>query len=390
MGNETLNVTVDTLGNIIRYYCFKAMANNVNLLNLFVPYAYELMYDCSPDSSQSISDGIEVIEESILVKMQKKYLSSPAMCIHPQPLWIASIDSRPEDIHIPGIECTYFNVSSEMNKCCAVIQGNLTLTNLSSVEQHMDEILLAVSTALIDSDGSAGYVVDYLGANLESSQAPGADNLGAAVNTDMPQQLTPTDSKFTGLGVFFLIFVVLSACGTLTFVILRHRKMNQFMVGLEAHNCLEAGDDDEEEEWIEPRRVPSREQADANLLSDDNSLDFYIRSIAAQPFGGPGEASPDRKVDSIDRFESAYCFEPLTIPQTERQQQTTALLTSSDHSVRHAARIRQQSYSISGISAVPAHLQEVEISDASEIDSWAQTEGTIGSLDDRDPQDSGN
>lgn len=385
MGNETINITVDSLGNIVRYYCHEAMANNANLIDLFIPYAYELMYDCAQDSSHSISDGIKVIEESIIVKIQKEYLASPSMCVNPQPLWIAAIDTRPLDSHVPGLKCTMINASSiiQQNKCCAVIQGNLTLTNLSSVDEYITEVLRVVSNALTESDGTAGYAVEYLGAKLEPTESLGADNVGVAINSGMPES-PPKDSAVTGLGVFVVFFIVITVCGTLAFIIHRHRKMTElksYLVESSDEDKSEDMEEVQEDDWIEPRRVPSKEQGDAKLLTGDDSLGIYIRSIASKPFREQYE-----KVDTINTFDSAYCFEPLQLPQSEHQQQTTALLQNSNPPVRPKGRWGQQpvQYTIGGVPVVPAHPQEVEDSDNGDIDSWAQTEGTIGSLEERE------
>ena len=396
MPNDTIGYEVDFSGDIVQYKCLQTSANNPNLMGIYAPYAYELAYNCSSESGHFSADGIAVLEKSILVKLKDQLLPSSSVCNSPQPLWFAGISSAPFDNQVDSLNCTYFDPAVQQDMCCDVVQGNLTLTNLSSVDSYMDEVLMAVTNALIDSNGTAGYKVYYLGADLRVTPTTGSDNIGAAINSDKPPA-TPEDGEFTLLGTFVLIFLALTACGVIAFIVQRNRRSRDLTFVLAKTEdgsglVLENGDDDD---WIEPRRLPTREQMDTTVLSD-SSLDIYIRSISSTPFGDKkdvsdvrGEAFPPSRNSS----EGAYCFDPVDEQETEHQQQSRALLPSSSNErnlPRQIVPYHQQpySYSIGGISIVPAYASEIEVSDASEIDSWAQTEATIGSLEERELRDS--
>ena len=398
MSNSTDSLETDEndAGDITRYYCEMTMANNPNLMKIYIPYAYELLYNCSYGSGQ----GMAAIELSVLYKLHKKWLETADMCTSPQTIWLAALSSFPVDDRVNS-DCTSFNTSSTPEMCCDVIQGNLTLTNLSSVDEDMNDILEEVSKALMSSNSGA-YQVDYLGADLRDSPSTGSDNIAASINSDTPEVL-PEDGEMTLLGIFVILFLIITACCVFLLIWQRQRRARELLFAFsksDDESGFEMDEDDydeyeDEEEWIEPRRVPRREPVDPKALNGgDDSLDIYIRSIASHSFEDPAEQSnenertpmpPSRKSNS-----GAYCFDPVETQEVQHRQQRTALVPPT--SGRQPARYSQNpyAYSIGGISVVPAYAHEVEASDNSEIDSWAQTEGTIGSLEEeRELRDSG-
>jgi len=443
----TYNETIISYGNpdITRYECQNVYANNLaNLREINFLYTYEMVYDCSDTSIDNEATGIQLIAAELLLQAREKYLDHPRKCIMPQAYWFAAIDSAPADFDT-GFTCSEFD-TIESGKCCSVVQGNMTFTELSQVPDStiMDDWVRNQfqfgNNPSSWADGA--FLTKYAGTDSGyNATAAGSDN---TTTTGAPELagisggpvLTPAsqdDSNFSWMSIAMLCFLVLSIFGIVAFIIHRRtsnrRRTKDY--GIPGEQSLDDLEFDESEDmdsrpnqWIEPRKVPYggetpssarrvpsgvQDNVEVNVADyDQNNLEIQsMQSVSSEPFHDtsfassgqyaivtPTSASPQRfdmRQDSAEAPNGQIFQVASYAPETRRHPQERPPFSGTSETfqiLNYAPETRQHPQdrtTFSGTSVVPSHLNEFEIStEGSEIDSWAQSQATVGSLENQE------
>jgi hypothetical protein len=115
---------------------------------------------------------------------------------------------------------------------------------------------------------------------------------------------------------------------------------------------------------------------EVNVLGDNENESFEIPSVASQPYR-----------DYTDNF--AMTVSPLASNARQRREgayrydlQDGGQQARAPNGHREKSQRTKNNMKIGGIAVIPAHPSEFEVlAEESEIDSWAQSQETIGSLE---------
>mmetsp|Transcript_8855 Transcript_8855/g.24536 ORF Transcript_8855/g.24536 Transcript_8855/m.24536 type:complete len:412 (+) Transcript_8855:122-1357(+) len=391
--------------NVDRYECQQAVLQNtasdgtVLLANLTVSYGYELKYACTSDATAAGNVAIADIEEELLLNAKQRFLNSASVCARPQQYWFAAIDSYPPDFPASGVSCSNFNLQT--GECCTVVQGNLTFVELSMVNQTEMEQWTETQFTNVQSDTPANwygstYQTYYLGNHSGHVEVVQTGAVSSIVG-DNAATASPQDSEFTWMSILLLCFCIVCLLVVLGFMYERRRRKNKDT------QLVKTLDDDQL--WIEPRSLPNGDLAltkvpnrelQVHVVGDemeDYLNNIEVASLASTPFQDTSAASdkydyslvsPDTTASPQRRYEwqneqvekeavGGRKAQVLTYPAKYDSRQPPP--TNSQQRAQH----HQQG---GGGFAVVAFDGEVSTDNASEVDSWAQSQGcSIGSLE---------
>lgn len=392
---EDLNAAGDT---VERYYCQQVTANN-QLQDLVVPFYYDLAYPCdtSPEESR------DLIADSLLYRAKQAFMEDASVCVFPQnELWFAAVSSRPPD-QFADFDCQQLTDAA----CCTVVAGSMTFTQLSEADQ--DKVRTWVAGNLEDPTmwPAPGVTLQFLGTELapDFREDPDQETITndppfVPANLEEPrtQPIPDDNSGFTmvgililiGMAMIFVIAVVLiwkrrqryiferdigaalqrSELGlhkTPPVMVLDHDNMG--MAPTWEDRTLE-DDDDNNIEVHDARdgnmQIRSVSNVSYRTTAEGLSNNNMHNSIAREPHLNDSNGSPRH-----------YRFD-LKEPSRQTPAATTGLYGSSADLFGPTEMTVVAPYSVTDDD------RATNVSE-SEADSWAQTDGTVGSLEDGEP-----
>jgi hypothetical protein len=430
---ETITQDVNIYGDIIGYSCGGITETNL-LPTVVIPYAYDLLYDCSIVQN----DAVRYIASRLLRTASDGYQITPdgARCDGEPPdsdssfqNWVLAVNSNPIDSQVDNQQCTKAPDASQRksNECCIVVEGAMTFTPSGTYEY---EELSNFVTSTLDSEtivDETGYRTYYIGSFVELPSFPStAPSLGVdpsegdgsvAGNNNGGDSSSPVVNGVEGptaaeqgeqegnlstvgrvlIGGILALFILAS----ILIVRRRRRKRyDQHVVDAITKSSCDAGDD-----GIAPT-------VEIDVLSD--RIEYGLSSPSQSDWSSP------RKLDSAPEPNStAHFYDPSFSPSSRRrnavEQQGTPRRLSHSKAGSGNAAVGNYEYTFdlsdamkldvmgthardsnflfgnsagaignigpTSMAVVPPYPME-ETSD-SEADSWAQTDATVGSIEDR-------
>jgi hypothetical protein len=413
-------------GEVVGYSCMVAETNLFQSVN--VSFAYDLIYDCSTPATDAAQD----IARRLLRLAADAYKITPDgyICNNNPPSsdsllknYVLSIQSDPADVVVDDSQCTRAHANGRQeNECCVPVQGSMGFTPLGDYDP--EELSYYLATALDSGKVTAdsAYQTFYLGPEIKRTSAPLApptDSPSTKRPTTAPQSMAgatvPAPAPTAGIPVTAdddrgtnSVPVVaaqspqassrssnkLSAVGGLAvagmalvvviggFLLFRRRKRKMNEVNMRKQRGLDLEHDDGVARTAEidvlsdrpyspscgpfspPRSDVHVDHVEAvfnppvNFLEDNNRVNPYLREFS----------NPELNTGSYE-----YTFD-------------LGDALKSDVMGMHG---RGSSYQITGLSPGPTSMAVVppypleETSDSESADSWAQTDGTVGSIEDR-------
>lgn len=372
--------------NVESYYCELAVANNV-LEDLVIPYYYDLIFPCAEGPTEGQAD----VEAALLYRSKQAFLPDNDACSYPRNPWFAQVSSLPKDT-LAGFDCQKLEADTGAGQCCLAISGQMTFTQLSTVQE--DAVMKTwVMNELNDPAGiAAGYTVKYIGSELppdfvdnnDTNSGQGTDRgppsdtpaqapdvlvpAGIAGNQDIPPP-PPQDGGFTMVGILILIGMIMIFLATLTLILKRRSRANksrdvnaaiaQSELGVHKEEQL-AGEHIETATWGDG--TFDEQDLEVQVISNDDPH-MTVRSVS--------NVSYQTRLDEGRAAQNSIAREP-------HQQYRFDLADSYRGNVMGA--YGADLFGPTQITVVPPYPME-ETSE-SEVDSWAQTDGEVGSLDD--------
>jgi hypothetical protein len=360
----------DEQDRVTSYTCDSSIVSIDTFIPFETPYVYELVYPCLDPQEDTIKD----VSEKLLTAAATAYRILPPGngCVEPPGVyvpggardededmnWIGATYSLTESVVVPDYACANFMATSTGGECCVVVEGSLAFLPSGGYDEQ--EFTKFVASTLNRNSFSSGesFQTSFLAAAIDYTYSPkenardqfGLEGEGGNTNviTGIGGNVQPAqadDSKVTVMGGALLSGLVVAALGVF-FVIFRRRK-----------NAHSYDDDDLEANTSKTdmggmHNVETQEtlQLDAHVLSDSvtRSHDHYNVDSPGQEYEYHFDLSNTMKNDVL----STYGHYPTSM----------AVVAP---------------YPMSG-------EMSVEVSeDGSAADSWAQTDATVGSLEDR-------
>lgn len=369
---DTIAVELNIEGDTVQsYYCEQLTAYNT-FIDLVVPYYYDLVYPCSEDPAV----GRGFVADSLLSRSKNAFMEDATVCVRQQDPWFAKVSSLPADTFAD------FDCQELLGACCIVVAGNMTFTQVDPVSA--DAMKRWIAANLNDPTIAPNYKVAYIGSELAPSFDPVEPVLPNvteppvaappfAINRDPPPTAPQKDSEFTMVGILILIGMIMLFITTVLFLMKRRQR---FLTGRDvdaaiAQSELQLDKDELAGEHIETATWEDRtfdddvHDLEVNVLSDNLPHDnMHIRSVSSVSYrtGHPGDGQNST----------------VREPHLNRQYRFD-LASSYKNDVMGA--YGADLFGPTEITVVPPYPMEEGASE-SEADSWAQTDGTVGSLDD--------
>lgn len=323
-----------------------------------VPSYYDLIYPCD----SSINTAISIVASKLLQEIATtfKILPDGTACSIPDtslPVWLLGLSSEPADSLYSGLSCQKLKPDAASGQCCSVVYAPMTFwATGNNVQNHT--LMKIVATGMDSGNVTAGTDLEiaYIGSVMAANGGAGAGTDQALGNTltaapqsnwtspslsaAQQQNTTQVKSKnFTVIGGVVLGGLVATFLG-MVLVLVRRRRMKQ-------HRDTELAISKSEGN-IEDGQGSEGPTLEVDVMSDDMPTHHSQRDYDAQD----------------DYHPSSYTFD---------------LANCMKNDVMGTYGMQ---YGPTSISVVPPYPMAEETSD-SEVDSWAQTDGTVGSLEER-------
>lgn len=388
MVEDTIKEKQNAAGTTVQaYYCELVVANN-ELQDLVVPYYYDLIFPCAEGPDEGRND----VEAALLYRSKESFLPNNDACTNPRNPWFAQVSSLPQD-KLAGFDCQKLAGDAAADTCCLAIAGEMTFTQSSTAVAATMKTW--VMKQLNDPKGIApGYTVKYIGSELPpdfvDNNSGGQDSdrgstgdtppasppdvllpAGIAGNQDVPQPPTQEDTQFTMTGILILIGMGMIFVAIIT-LILKHRrryKRGQDVDAAIAQSELHMYNYDKEEqlagEHIETATWGDGtfDEQDLEVQIHDNDPQITVRSVSNVSYQTREGQAAQNSIAREPHLNQQYRFD---------------LADSHRNNVMGA--YGADLFGPTQITVVPPYPME-ETSE-SEVDSWAQTDGEVGSLDD--------
>ena len=325
---------------------------------------YDFEYDCSSPQSPPSPDAPAEIASQLTQRLATSFRLIPkgdACWKGVYPLWMIGLDAGPDDSFVDNFECTKLKPAS--GRCCAVVHAPMTFwwaeddileTNVMKLleDEFNDESLTA----------DANYKIQYIGAFIEppvGQEDDGRDNVPPAIsNPDPPTQpkSQPKGANFTVIGGVVLGGLLAVFLAAVFLLVRRKRRLNKAKAIDEAVAKSEGLD-------LDDGQGSGGVTLEIDVMSDDappNNLRSSFDNIEDNDFDNlTPHSQSDYPTPNSYRFDLAHSFK------------NDVMGTYGSNS----------DYAPTSMAVVPPYPME-ETSD-SEVDSWAQTDGTVGSLEER-------
>jgi hypothetical protein len=351
----------------VSYTCDTDLVTIYSLIRFETPYVYDLQYPCV----DSVDSAMQGLSENLLRAAAEEYeILPPGMGCAVPPLgygnegvranWIAGAFSNATDFVVPNEEC--LSVPSEnSSECCVVVAGSMQFQPSGGydadefrdfVQDTIDEPFLTFGESFQAT--WRGVEIDYVYSPAQDPRdkfesetedpRDAGDNIVSAIGGTEPIGQQDENSKITALGGALLSGLVVTAISVLL-IVFRRRRQSRF----DDHDL----DPNMSKTDMDTHHAESLETLQLDVLSD----------------GGMNNNSSPRR--SQERYDES--------PSNQSYEYKFDLGNSMKNDVMGA-------YGGGGptsMAVVSPYPMSGECSDnASEVDSWAQTDGTVGSLED--------
>jgi hypothetical protein len=327
---------------------------------------YEMLYPCSENPQQAK----KTVASELLHKLAVTFglLPDGKTCTVPNTLlnvWVIGESSEPLDAIVPNMPCSKLLGDMNSTACCAVVEAPMTFwvadavfsdkKIMSYLASELNAARLTYKTAYI------GSMLDYTGIEGHQHLAPPTYN-GIVSQQPSGNHHNHTPSQITLMGGFLmgaLIAVLIAGFGVVTY---RRRRTQNRMDKLTDEESLDKQSSTDDEE---------------NLRK--GSLDFLDET---NELTGPASSDGRQGMHTDIAFPHADSFGLDDKLQSNEYQPNYAFDIADSMKTYIMGRYGGGTpYGAPAMVVVPPYAMD-ETSD-SEADSWAQTDGTVGSLEER-------
>jgi len=320
-------------GLISGYSCDQLIANNeVNAIEL------EFYYDLSwPKDAMDYVAAREKLESLLVREVASRFsIIGGSVCINPpfEGIWLVGANSAPDDeVNTVYDGCTL--LEPDDGEDCEGFKGIMSAYAVGAYE--LDGLITAVGDSLISGTVTQGTELRtaFLGTELAASASEGKNNIAPAIN-DFSYEIPEKDNDFTALGGLLCAGIVLAFVGLLAVIYRRRRRSSS-----EARDL----------ELDEDGKVVHQSAALGNTIASED--DKYKRAFKEEVMSD-GTPAPEE-------FDERYTFD---IGETLRN---NLMNLHGQTSVRSFRRMGVE---------IDSDMESAE-------DSWAQTDATLGSLENR-------
>jgi len=328
---------------------------------------YDMKYPCDLDPQAGAVETGAVVLRNIATEF--RILPDGDACTIPDttlPLWMIGVSSEPSDSVLKTLECQELSTEGESDMCCVVIHAPMTFwwTDGDFTEGDILGVLSSHFNSPVPNVESSDYEIRYLGAFVEQSVGttdgtqlppPTVNNVGKNNTTKTNQGRNVQPNRFTLIGGFVLGgLVAVFVAAVFVLVRRRHKSRREHVVEVEIHKS-EYDEDGSDGPTLE-----------VDVMSDDMHQH--------QNHHGGGHHYPNGPA-----MRNSFDFQQDDVPTPSSY--TFDLAWSLKNDVMGAHGGSGSDFGPTSMAVVPPYPME-ETSD-SEADSWAQTDGTVGSLEDR-------
>jgi hypothetical protein len=328
-------------GTLVGYSCALLTSPGNTYDPVKVPYYYDLVYPCSTTDVK----GKQAIENDLLTStasLLRMLDADSSGCLVPPPgsaPWIARIDGNPLDEFETTFDCLKARLTP--GQCCSVVRGAMTMYPIGAY--NLDDLKGLLALQLDDNQFDVFYT-HYLGAEVEYSPESGMDAVAPAIRASEVASLEPKGKNITVVGGFVAGSLVASFVGVLLILMQRRRR---YLHSKDTELALSRSEDGG--------------KMHITVISDVNTFED---SLGPPP--PPPPASTDPYSPGEDDHYKSYKFD---------------LGDSFKNEIAGKYGIPSGMVGPTSMAVVAPYPME-ETSD-SEVDSWAQTDGTVGSLEER-------
>ncbi|GKY99951.1 hypothetical protein MPSEU_000948700 [Mayamaea pseudoterrestris] len=326
---------------------------------------YEMLLPCRDDPE----DAMRTVASELLDSLGNTFglLPDGSACTIPDTTldaWVIGEASAPADSVVSHMDCSKLSMGDNQELCCIVVEAPMTFW-VSSTNFKDQDVLKYVASDL--NAGAFTYQTAYIGSMIQYTGNAGTDQVPtfpdddpviAGIANSPNTSAKNTKSPITILGGFLVAALVIVVVFGIAVVTIRRRRQNRKYA------------------------LEEKEMADKDSLKyskDDDSIGHVSFDV------GQGIANMhqlhSRGMATTATSNSFGLDNPTD--DCERPQSYTFDIANSmkNHIMSQygSSPGRGGSYGPNGTAAFPPYAME-ETSD-SEVDSWAQTEGTVGSLE---------
>jgi hypothetical protein len=322
-------------GTLVGYSCALLTSPGNTYDAVIVPYFYDLVYPCGTNDEK----GKQTVENELLTStasMLRMLDADSSGCLVPPPgsaPWIARLDGNPLDVFETTFDC--LKADLQENECCSVVHGSLTMYPIGAY--NVDDLKGIMAIQLNDNRFDS-YRTHYLGAEIEYTPEAGQNDIAPVVRESDTTALEPKGKSITMVGSFVVGSLVAGLVGMILVIFQRRRRL---LHAKDTELALSQSEDDV--------------KVHVSVRSADHTFDDGYDQAPESPFSVEDEGRfKNYKFDLGDSFKNEIVGKYGT---------KTGVVGPSSM-------------------AVVAPYPMEETSD-SEVDSWAQTDGTVGSLEER-------
>jgi len=320
----------------VAYSCKQLLANN-QAGEVEVEYYYELLRSIDEDES----DVRHRSERDTLNSVATHFgLDNGARCSVPpvNVIWLVKISSRPDDEPVNLFPCEYLQPAA--NQTCQVYHGFMTGSALGGNDSA--DLVKFLRDSLHTAPQDDSYRMAFLGTQIDTSALAETsyNNLPPAVNSVTSEATQPREKRVTVLGGFLVALFALACVGILLVLYRRRRK------------------------WLTAQ--------DVELALSKSHLD------------GP---SPSAPASSSQRNIKRHLVEVGSDAIDESAEHANSPDGVNQYTFDLGASMKNELFGIHGRNGTGKaqrssnHPPGSDVSGDSDADSWAQTDGTIGSLE---------
>ena len=361
--NESPNKVVEQAndsGIVVAYKCQYHIKtggitqNNGKEINSF----YEMIHPCREDPE----DAMHIVASELLDALGTTFglLPDGSACTIPDTsldTWVIGESSAPLDSIVSHMDCLSLSTGDNAELCCSVVKAPMTfwVTRSNFKDQDVMKYVAAELNA-----GAFTYQTAYIGSKIEYTGNAGYDQQPAPDFPDDDPVVSeiasnPSDEKkqsLTLMGGFLVAALVVVVVFGIAVVSFRRRR-----------HARRLALDKENEERDSLEFIKEIDSMDPTIEVDD-MIDKMLRQQAMSTTGSVG--LDDEKVDEGD-YPRNYTFD---------------IADSMKHHImgQYGSSSGRGTFGRASMAAYPPPYAMEETSD-SEADSWAQTEGTVGSLE---------
>lgn len=306
-----------------------------------VPSYYDLLYPCD----SSLDDAMRLVGSRVLDGIGTKFSVLPegVACTIPDtnlPIWLIGASSNPSDQVVDSLDCQEL-APETAGQCCAVVQAPMTFW-WTDADQKDTEMMAELRTQFNAAATTADtdYEVRYIGAFFEVPADSPRNEVPPSVSSVETQPEPQKKNTVTAVGGLVMAGLIIATLGV-AFVLVRRRRRNRRNRNIDA-----AMSKSRDLEMDDPSDGPTLE---VDVMSDDM----------------PNHANFKNAYDVQDEYQtpSSYTFDLANCMKND-------IMSSYGH--RH--------FGPTSMAVVPPYPMQEDASD-SEADSWAQTDGTVGGLE---------